>query len=144
MIRKPDGAGDLTGHATSWSEWDRDLHNHLPVGAVMSDAFFELLSRVVGAALARATLGLVLCLALAAVSRNGAQGVLPAVALVYSMMGTLMLSWGLRAEKQKRPNRGGQLLCVTTSLRELCVAACFGACGSEWVSLCCGQAADGS
>ena len=69
----------------------------------MSDALFELLSRVGGAALARATLGLVLCLALAAVSRNGARGVLPAVALVYSMMGTLMLSWGLRAEKQKSP-----------------------------------------
>jgi len=27
--------------------------------------------------------------------------VLPAVALVYSMLGTLTLSWGLRAEKQK-------------------------------------------
>ena len=37
---------------------------------------------------------------LAAVSRKGAGSVLPAVALVYSMLGTLTLSWGLRAEKQ--------------------------------------------
>jgi hypothetical protein len=89
----------------------------------------EFPSSSAGAALARTTLGLVLCLALAAVSRNGARGVLPAVALLYSKMRTLMLSWGLRAEKQK--DRGGQLLCARACplLRELCVAACFGACG---------------
>jgi hypothetical protein len=63
----------------------------------------EFPSSSAGAALARTTLGLVLCLALAAVSRNGARGVLPAVALLYSKMRTLMLSWGLRAEKQKSP-----------------------------------------
>ena len=67
----------------------------------MSDTFLQLLSRVGSAALVRATLGLVLCLALATASRKGAAGVLPAVALVYSMLGTLTLSWGLRAEKQK-------------------------------------------
>ena len=67
----------------------------------MSDIFLQLLSRVGSAALVRATLGLVLCLALATVSRKGAGGVLPAVALVYSMLGTLTLSWALRAEKQK-------------------------------------------
>jgi hypothetical protein len=61
---------------------------------------FQLLSRVGSAALVRATLGLVLCLALATVRRKGAGGVLPAVALVYSLLGTLTLSWGLRAEKQ--------------------------------------------
>ena len=58
----------------------------------MSDTFLQLLSRVGSAALVRVTLGLVLCLALASVSRKGAAGVLPAVALVYSMLGTLTLS----------------------------------------------------
>ena len=83
-----------------------------------------------GAALARATLGLVLCLGLAAVTRNGARGVLPAVALVYSMIGTLMLSWGITSREAKEPDRGGQLLCARAYplLRELCVAVCFGAC----------------
>jgi len=75
----------------------------------MSDAFFELLSRVGGAALVRATTGLALCLALAAVSRNGTGGVLPAVAVVYSMLGTFMLSRGLRAEKHKSPSEAASL-----------------------------------
>ena len=80
-------------------------HDHI-TGSVhgrrgsMSDTFLQLLSRVGSAALVRATLGLVVCLGLAAVSRKGAGSVLPAVALVYSMFGTLTLSWGLRAEKQ--------------------------------------------
>jgi hypothetical protein len=75
----------------------------------MSDAFFELLSRVGGAALVRATTGLALCLALAAVSRKGTGGVLPAVAVVYSMLGTFMLSRGLRAEKHKSPSEAASL-----------------------------------
>ena len=58
----------------------------------MSDTLLQLLSRVGSAALVRATMGLVLCLGLAAVSRKGAGSVLPAVALVYSMLGTLTLS----------------------------------------------------
>ena len=40
-------------------------------------------------------MGLVLCLGSAAVSRKGAGSVLPAVALVYSMLGTLTLSGGV-------------------------------------------------
>jgi hypothetical protein len=75
----------------------------------MSDAFFELLSRVGGAALVRATMALVLCLALAAVSHKGAGSVLPAVALVYSMLGTFMLSRALRAEKHKSPSEAASL-----------------------------------
>src|SRR4051812_37309199 len=100
----------LTGRATSWSEWDRDLHMTSPVGwRIMSDAFFELLSRVGGAALVRATTGLALCLALAAVSRKGTGGVLPAVTVVYSMLGTFMLSRGLRAEKHNSPSEAASL-----------------------------------
>ena len=75
----------------------------------MSDAFIELLSRVGGAALVRATTGLALCLALAAVSHKGTGGVLPAVAVVYSMLGTLMLSRGLRAEKHNSPSEAASL-----------------------------------
>ena len=75
----------------------------------MSDAFFELLSRIGGAALVRATMALALCLALAAVSHKGAGSVLPAVALVYSMLGTFMLSRGLRAEKHKSPSDAASL-----------------------------------
>jgi hypothetical protein len=76
---------------------------------IMSDAFIELLSRVGGAALVRATTGLALCLALAAVSRDGTGGVLPAVAVIYSMLGTFMLSRGLRAEKHKSPSEAASL-----------------------------------
>jgi hypothetical protein len=110
VIRSLTDAGDLTGRATSWSELDRDLHIHLPCRwRIMSDAFFELLSRVGGAALVRATTGLALCLALAAVSRKGTGGVLPAVAVIYSMLGTFMLSRGLRAEKHKSPSEAASL-----------------------------------
>src|SRR5215217_1165150 len=73
----------------------------------MSGAFFELLSRVGGAALVRATTGLALCLALAPMKGTG--GVLPAVAVVYSMLGTFMLSRGLRAEKHKSPSEAASL-----------------------------------
>src|SRR6187431_3352541 len=107
--KNPDEAGPPR-RATSWSEWDRDLHITSLVGwRIMSDAFFEVLSRVGGAALVRATTGLALCLALAAVSHKGAGSVLPAVALVYSMLGTLMLSRGLRAEKHNNPSEAASL-----------------------------------
>src|SRR3954466_15903949 len=109
--KNPDEAGPPR-RATSWSEWDRDLHIHLPCQwRIMSEAFFELLSRVGGAALVRATTGLALCLALAAVSRRGTEGVLPAVTVVYSMLGTFMLARPQSREAQE-PFRGSEPLCT--------------------------------
>ena len=52
---------------------------------------------------------LALCLALAAVSHKGAGSALPAVAVVYSMLGTFMLSRGLRAQKHKSPSEAASL-----------------------------------
>jgi hypothetical protein len=98
VVRPPGQSGIVTYISTS------------PVGLrIMSGAFFELLSRVGGAALVHATTGLALCLALAAVSRKGTGGVLLAVAVVYSMLGTFMLSRGLRAEKHKSPSEAASL-----------------------------------
>ena len=144
---KLDGRRGPPRRATSWSEWDRDLHIHLPCRwRIMSDAFFELLSRVGGAALVRATTGLALCLALAAVSRKGTGGVLPAVAVIYSMLGTLMFKSRPQSREAQEPFRGSEPLCARARplLRELCVGGGFGFCSSGWVSLFCGQAAEGS
>jgi len=89
----------------------------------MSDTLLQLLSRVGSAALVRATMGLVLCLGLAAVSRKGAGSVLPAVALVYSMLGTLTLSGGLRAEKQKSLTEAASLYVLALVHYFVCYAS---------------------
>ena len=56
---------------------------------------------------------------------------LPAVALVYSMLGTLTLELGPKGREAKQSDRSSELLCARACplLRELCVAGGCGACG---------------
>src|SRR5215203_1033120 len=89
----------------------------------MPDTFIQLLSRVGTVALARATFGLLICVALALTSPSGIAGLLPAITAAYAVVGTLAFGRAVREEMHKdlanavRP-------CASVLVHELCIVAC--------------------
>jgi hypothetical protein len=71
------------------------------VAGSMPDTFIELLSRVGTVALARATFGLLICVALALTSPSGIAGLLPAITAAYAVVGTLAFGRAVREEMHK-------------------------------------------
>ena len=71
------------------------------VAGSMRDTFIELLSRVGTVALARATFGLLICVALALTSPSGIAGLLPAITAAYAVVGTLAFGRAVREEMHK-------------------------------------------
>ena len=67
------------------------------VAGSMPDTFIELLSRVGTVALARATFGLLICVALALTSPSGIAGLLPAITAAYAVVGTLAFGRAVRS-----------------------------------------------
>jgi hypothetical protein len=67
----------------------------------MPDTFIQLLSRVGTVALARATFGLLICVALALTSPSGIAGLLPAITAAYAVVGTLAFGRAVREEMHK-------------------------------------------
>ena len=71
------------------------------VAGSMPDTFIQLLSRVGTVALARATFGLLICVALALTSPSGIAGLLPAITAAYAVVGTLAFGRAVREEMHK-------------------------------------------
>ena len=71
------------------------------VAGSMPDTFIQLLSRVGTVALARATFGLLICVALALLTPSGIAGLLPAITAAYAVVGTLAFGRAVREEIHK-------------------------------------------
>jgi hypothetical protein len=71
------------------------------VAGSMPGTLIQLLSRVGTVALARATFGLLICVALALTSPSGIAGLLPAITSAYAVVGTLAFGRAVREEMHK-------------------------------------------
>ncbi len=73
-------------------------------------------------ALARATFGLLICVALALTSPSGIAGLLPAITAAYAVVGTLAFGRAVREEMHKDLAKAASLY-VLALVHELCVVA---------------------